>query len=344
MASIRQVAKQAGVSIATVSRVMNGAEGVTPKLRRDVMAAVDACGYAPAVGRRAHEAVALVYAGLFTVESPYDSACLAGMVSAMRESRYDLSIVDIGRDRGAKETLRQFFNRKGIVGAIVRCVETERALAMEIAAERLPAVILGDHFEHPTLSFSFSESKQASREAVEHLVSIGHTRIAFAACHREDGDHADRLHAYREVLEEHELFDERLVFRVPASRADGGPILRRLIGMTNRPTAIYIADPLIAAGLINEAHRLGVRIPADLSVIGFDDTDMRNLIHPRMSAVCQDSVAIGRTAFKMLDRLLASETAQLYDSHPQSAWLEIHDTTGPPPQRLERILPTGDRL
>ena len=170
MATIRQVAKQAGVSIATVSRVINGAESVDAKLRRNVLDAVASCGYAPSVGRKALDAVALIYLGPFTIGSPYDSACLDGMVSAMRDSRFELSIVDFRRDQAPDESLRQFFHRKGLCGAVVRCTVEERGLISELAEEGLPMVLLGDHFEHPFLQFAYCESGQASREAVEHLV------------------------------------------------------------------------------------------------------------------------------------------------------------------------------
>ncbi|TWT66758.1 Catabolite control protein A [Posidoniimonas polymericola] len=344
MASIREVAKHAGVSIATVSRVVNGVESVAPKLRRDVLQAVEACGYKPAEQRRSASSIALIYAGPFTIGSPYDSACVDGIVSAMRESRYDLSVIDIRRDRAANESFKQVFARKGIAGAIVRCTIEDRPLVVEMAAEQLPIVVLGDHFEHPTIAFAYTESAQASREAIEHLVSLGHQRIAFVACHREDGDHADRFRAYCDVLTEHQLLNESLVYRVPPSRRDGGPVLRKLVGSADRPTAVYIADPLIAAGAINEAHHMGVRIPDDLSIVGFDDTDLRHLVYPSMSAVCQDSEELGRSAFQLLLGLIDGEGDAESSSTRQQAWLEVHGSTGPPPVNVDRVMPSGSRL
>ncbi|TWT29184.1 Catabolite control protein A [Posidoniimonas corsicana] len=342
MASIRDVARQAGVSIATVSRVVNGVETVAPKLRRDVLQAVEVCGYKPPEQRRAGNGIALVYAGPFTIGSPYDSACVEGIVSAMRESRYDLSVIDVRRDRTDNESMKQLFQRKGLQGAIVRCTLADRPLVIEMAEEGLPLVVLGDHFDHPSIAFAYTESGQASREAIEYLVSLGHQRIAFVSCHREDGDHADRLRAYRDVLREHGLLDETLVYRVPPSRRDGGPVLRKLVGGTDRPTAVYIADPLIAAGAINEAHHMGVRIPDDLSIVGFDDTDLRHMIYPRMSAVCQDSEELGRAAFNLVRSLVEGDASS--NSTLQQAWLEVHGSTGPPPVSVDRVMPSGSRL
>ena len=80
-----------------------------------------------------------------------------------------------------------------------------------------------------------------------------------------------------------------LVGRIPPHRMDGEKLIRNLMGMPDRPTAVFIADPLVAVGAINEAHKMGVKIPEDLSIVGFDDTDMRSLIYPKMTAICQDS-------------------------------------------------------
>ncbi|MEM8864544.1 MAG: LacI family DNA-binding transcriptional regulator [Planctomycetota bacterium] len=344
MPSIRDVARTAGVSIATVSRVMNGTDSVAPDLRHKVMQAVDVCDYAPKVGRRSLDSVALVYVGPYTVGSPYDSSCLEGMVEGMRESDFDITIVDLKRDRAPGETLRQFFARKGIRGAVLRCTANERALATELGSEGLPLVVLGDHFECDKLSFIYAESRTASEEAVDHLVSLGYTRIAFAACERDDGDHLDRLLAYRAVLEKHGLIDESLICRVPPHRFDGAQLLRNLLGMPNRPTALYIADPLVAVGAMIEAHRMGVRIPDDLSIVGFDDTDIRNSVFPRMSAVCQDATMLGRAAWELVMQLSTDGSNQAPIVNKQKAWLEICNSTGPAPTTPDRFLPTGARI
>jgi len=348
MASIRQVAKQAGVSIATVSRVINGADSVAPDLRSNVMKAVEACDYTPGVGRRSLDSIALIYTGPFSVGSPYDAACIDGIVEAMRSSKYDLSIVDLARDKTSKETLKQFFARKGIRGAVLRSTAEERELVRGFAAERLPLVSLGDHFADAPLPCIFAESSTASQDAVEHLVALGHQRIAFIACDREDGDHRDRFEAYKTVLDSYGLYDQTLASRVPASRLDGAQLIRGLMGMRNRPTGLFIADPLVAVGAINEAHAMGIKIPEELSIVGFDDTDIRNSIYPKMTAVCQDSRMLGQLAFETARRLAdangASTDATSVAPALPSAWLEFNHTTAPPPSLSDSILPSGQRV
>ena len=344
MASIRQVAKKAGVSIATVSRVINGSESVAADLRSNVMKAVEACDYTPGVGRRSHDSIALIYAGPYSVGSPYDAACIEGIVQGMRSSSYDLSIIDLARDKSNKETLKQFFARKGIHGAVIRNTVEERELVQSFASENLPLVVLGDHFDEVGLPCIFSESKTASQDAVEHLVALGHQRIAFVACDREDGDHRDRFDAYQTVLESYGLYDRTLAQRVPAGRLDGAKLIRSFMGMRNRPTALFIADPLVAVGAINEAHTMGIKIPDELSIIGFDDTDIRNLIHPKMTAVCQDSRMLGQLAFEIVVRMAASNGEATPETTVPSAWLELNHTTAPPPELSDSILPSGQRV
>jgi LacI family transcriptional regulator len=343
MTTIRRVAQKAGVSIATVSRVVNGSTAVAPELRDRVLDAVSRCGYAPTIGRRSAASIALVYTGPFSVGSPYDAACLDGIVAAMLESDFDLKITHLRRDKSPKETYSQFFFRKGIRGAILRSTSNDRDVATLIGDEGFPAVVLGDRFDHPRLAFAFNESAPASVEGVEHLISLGHRRIAFAANDTDDGDHIDRLEGYRRTLMAHGVYDPQLEFRVPAHRLDGAQLLRKMMSISLPPTAVFIADPLTACGAINEAQKLGLRIPDEMSILGFDDSDTRFSVVPTMTAVCQNSRELGRLAYELLVRC-CEEPENFALQGLGKAWLEINHTTARVPSHPVRILPNGERL
>src|SRR6185295_7410520 len=119
----------------------------------------------------------------------------------------------------------------------------------------------------------------------------------------DDGDHLDRLEAYRQTLLEHGIGDPQLEFRVPAHRLDGAQLMRKMMSINAPPTAVFIADPLTACGAINEARKLGLRVPEEMSILGFDDTDTRFSVEPTMTAICQNSRDLGRQAFEMLVQL-----------------------------------------
>ena len=116
------------------------------------------------------------------------------------------------------------------------------------------------------------------------------------------------------------------------------------MSLSSPPTAVFIADPLIADGAINEAHTIGLQIPDELSILGFDDTDTRYAVYPTMTAICQDSRELGRLAYELLLRHCALQPEERETVVLGNAWLEVNHTTGRAPARPIRVLPSGERL
>lgn len=345
MPTVRQVAENAGVSIATVSRVINNNSAVSDTIRDKVLEAINLCGYVPTVSRRTISFFALVYTGPFSLGSSYDMALIEGMGQAMNSLDFDLVILNPSRDRNAQETYTQYFLRKGVRGIILRSTVEGRAVCKEIAEENFPAVVVGDYFDHPTLRFVYADSFQTSKQAIQHLLTLGHRRIAFASNEFDDGDHADRYRAYCEAIQESGLdLGTDLVFRIPAHRPDGAQLLRNLMSVANPPTAVYVTDPSVAVGLLNEARSMQMEIPREFSVVGFDDRDTRDYVYPKMTAVCQDAIQLGHEAFAQLARIVETDKHKSPSNCVASTWLELNQTTGPPPPDSVRVLSDGTRL
>ncbi len=345
MASIRQVAKDAGVSIATVSRVINNSGPVGPKIRERVQASINRCGYVAQVGRRVTSYLALAYTGRSSFGEPFDATLCQGMAEAMAECEWDLVFLNLARDKKPTESYTQFFTRKGVRGVILRTTMRTRDVCREIADEGFAALVVSDHFTEPGMSYIYCDSYPSSRQGVSHLLDLGHRRIALAISELEDSDHADRLRAYQEALADRDIpLDEALIFRTPPTRPDGGQVIRAMMGMARPPTAIFIADPMVAVGAINEAHQLGVRVPADISVLAFDDADVRNHVYPRMTAICQDARQLGYEAFMLLARSLTNGLHTRPVQETLGTWLEINGTTQQPTDSPARVLPDGTRM
>ncbi len=334
MTNIRTIAKRAGVSISTVSRVMNNVAGVSDLSRKSVLAAVNAAGYLPEVGRRSTSNIALVYTSVVSLESPFDSALLAGVYAGLAGSGDDLLILDVQRSRAPGESMTQMFVRKGVRAALLRTTVASNAIADEVHAEGFPAVVVGSRLDTPGLPCVYSDSINASREAVEHLIGLGHRRIAIATHVVDDSDHADRVTGYQQALLAHKLaIDESCWIRVPANLAGGEQVIRRIISMKPRPTAVYLTDPLTAVGALSEARRIGLQIPRDLSLVGFDDHELRHALVPRITAVCQDTPALGQAAVELLQRRLAVSSSKRLKHKVLRCWLDIHDSSCAPPAR-----------
>ncbi len=346
MPSIRAVAKEAGVSIATVSRVLNSHPSVGPEVRTRVLSAANRLGYISNVGKRATTYLAFTFTGPVTFSSPYDSMLMAGVHDAMEETGFDLAILSPQRDKKPNETYSQYFMRKGVRGAILRTTTSTRHVCIEIADEGFPCVVVGSRFEDENINYVYGDSRPTSRQAIEHLISLGHRRIGIALGLIEDSDHTDRLNGYRQALKTHDLpYDPNLIYRIPAQRPDGAQLMKRILASSAPPTALFITDPDVAIGALNQANLLGVKIPDELSIVGMDDGDNRKDAFPKLSAVCQDATQIGYEAGAALKRII--------DTHPDErqpvrlalpTWFEVHDTTAPPPGQPTRVLPNGTRV
>jgi DNA-binding LacI/PurR family transcriptional regulator len=265
-----------------------------------------------------------------TLDSPFDAALLVGMYEGLPTIGCYLMLLDALRSRRQRETFSHMFLRKGVQGVLVRTTTSSQSICQDIAREGFPMVAVGYRFENSAVNCIYSDSREASGKAMEHLIALGHRRIAVCIHIVEDSDHADRVEAYRQGLRSHGLpFDERLVIRVEANRDGGVQVIRRIITMSPRPTALFLSDPLTSVGVLNEARRVGLRVPEDLSVIGFDDAELRQCLLPQLTAVCQDTKALGREAVSMLANIIANPTGVDPATKALHCWLELHDSTAP---------------
>jgi len=330
MASYTQIAKQAGVSITTVSRALNNDPAVNADTRRRVLAVANRAGYVATMGRRVTTQIGFTYTGEPSIAHAFDSAVLEGITRGLFKCRFDVVVVDLQRDKLSGESYTQFFMRRGVRGVILRTDARTRDVCKAIAEEGFPHVVIADRFEEPQVNYIDGESRPDSLRAVEYLIDLGHRRIAFGMHNVPDRDHADRFEGYRAALARHGLaYDESLVFRQHWSLAGGATALKMAVSMPDPPTAIYFADPMLAIGAVKQSHEIGVRIPGDLSIIGFDDTDLRFGVHPTLTAVCQDARNLGFEAADYLAaRLTQATDGPLRRSAP--TYFEIHDTTSAP--------------
>ena len=329
MASVRSIARLTGVSTATVSRVLNNNPGVEPSTREKVMAMVEETDYRPVVGKKSASNVAFVYTDEASLGSPFDSALLAGVCETLRERDFDLLVLHSEHSRHQGETLKQMFVRKGVRGAIVRTTAKTRHVCEEISREGFPAVVAGERFEGPTVRSVQCCSRGASREAVDHLLDLGHRRVALCTNVVDDTDHADRAHGFAEAMKARGLDPAaEPLLRAPANREGGVQLARRIAALPHPPTALFVLDPMLCAGLLQELPNLGLRVPRDVSVMGFDDGELRHLLSPEMSCVCQDAKALGEQAVELLDELIDRPVDA--PSRTLQAWLELHRTCAAP--------------
>ncbi|HSV12908.1 MAG TPA: LacI family DNA-binding transcriptional regulator [Tepidisphaeraceae bacterium] len=343
MSSVRQIARRTRVSVATVSRALNNHAEISPETRERVLRAANEVGYYGTVGKKVTTNIGLVFTSDASF-TEFDALIMAGMLRGVAEQRFDVTVVNLERDKAAGETHTQFFMRKGLRGVVLRTFTRSRRICQAIADEGFPSIVVAERFDNPDINCIWADSVPDSRRAVEHLIHLGHRRIAFTMNHLRDRDHDDRCAAYQSVLEAAGIeYDPELVVAVPADLAGGKAALNRLMSLPTPPTAIYYADPLACVGAITRAHEMGLKIPEDVSIVGFDDADIRFRIWPVLTAVCQDASQLGFEAALWLTRAIANPQEGPMRKQVNT-FFEVHGTTGQPPKRPIRILPDGMRI
>lgn len=331
MSSVREIARMVGISPATVSRAINNHPTVAPDVRQRVLAAINRAGYRPTVGKRSTTNIAFLYTGASSLGSPYDAAVMQGMADRMDDLGFDLIILSTGRALMPGESFTQMFHRKSVRGAVIRTDARTRHLVQAIADEGFPAVVIGDRFEDPNVCSIYCDSRTTSAEAVEHLIALGHRSVGICINVVDDADHLDRLAGYRDAHAAAGLsVDERFVYREYANLEGGVQLMRKIKAAREAPTAIYIGDPLTAVGAINEAVRLGLKVPDDLSIVGFDDNELRQITQPPMTAVVQDAREVGREAFEVLNQLIERRKQADVERRVLPTRFELHASTAPP--------------
>ena len=344
MSSVRAIAKKLNVSIATVSRALNNHPAINAETSAKILKAANEIGYYNSVGRRITTNLGFVS----TSDNDffeYDALLLAGVRRGIAQHKFDVTILSIERDKVENESYTQFFLRKGVRGVIVRTLARSRHIPPAIAKEGFPMVVVADRFEDdPRVAYISHHSGDGSRRAVEHLIHLGHRRIALAIHLERDSDHHDRYEGYKQALLDNKLdLDPALVVPVCADINGGISAMNQLMSLPNPPTAIYFTDPHTTVGAIRRAFAMGLNIPDDLSIVGFDDGDMRFRVHPVLTAVCQNTSSLGQEAGQYLAQKVAGIVDEPLRKVAQT-FFEVNQTTGQPPKVRTRVLPDGTRM
>ncbi|MEM1331738.1 MAG: LacI family DNA-binding transcriptional regulator [Planctomycetota bacterium] len=345
-ASVRDLAAKLGVSTATVSRALNNHPEVASDTRARVIEMARSVGYSlPTSPRHQNRTttIGLVYPTdpVRPDQGSFESSMLSGVLAGVNEQRFDVMWLNLERDKSPEESYTAFFHRKNCAGVLVRSIVPNSTVAEEIAQEGFPFVLLADRCPHPAASFIESDSRADSMRAVEHLAHLGHERIALVVHAILDADHQDRRDGYLEGMRAVGLpVDDSLILRSVGTLDGGRQSIDRAMAMEDPPTAMYITTPPATLGALQRCLELGVRVPEDISIIGFDDSDTRLHAFPRYTSVCQDAQQMGFESARWLTRtLMGMSPGPLRDRRPTT--FVIQNSTGIRPTHVLQLGPKG---
>lgn len=330
-ARIKDIASAVGVSPATVSRALSDSGLVAEPTLSRIRDAARSLDYRPNVSARnlrtrRSMAVLLV---VRDVGNPFYLEILKGVESAAREAGYS---VLMGNTENNPEREIEYFDmlRDGHAdGMILMTGKLPKQDGFAGRVRRLPVVVALEAVEGGGLPHVMIDNEGASQRAVEHLVALGHRRIAHIAGPVPEAMAVSRRDGYRRAMKAagldippgYEAIGDYLLHC-------GEALCRGLFELPEPPTAIFVANDEMAFGVIHELRRMGLDVPGDVSVVGFDDLFLSQAFHPPLTTVSQPRAAIGRQAMEQLLRVLSGEGADAMTEMPTE--LKLRGSTAAP--------------
>ena len=313
--TIRDVARLASVSTATVSNVLNGSRNVAADTRERVLKAVDALGYSPHPAARSMRGGASALLGLIVADiiNPFFTELVHSVERAAHAKGYSVLLCnsdeDLGRERQHLKLLRSQ-RVDGIILAATGHSSRERSAAL--GQLRVPVVLVDRGFEEFGLDAVILDNHGAALLAMRHLLAFGHQRIAMIGGPLTLSTGAQRLAGYRESLIEAGVrYDPRWVRDVGFREQPAYEAARELLAPPDRPTAMFAANNLIAIGMMRAIADAKLRCPEDISIVSIDDFSWANAFRPRLTTVAQPVAEMGETAMRLLlARLDGSATGE----------------------------------
>jgi LacI family transcriptional regulator len=333
--TIRDIADLAGVSIATVSRVLNDRPDVAPDTREQVLQVVREHGFSRNRGARALSRGRTGFVGLTLplVADVYFGPILSGAAEALYEEDMRIVLGPTLLEHDREVSLLERLVRESTDGAILMLPSESEEELQALRKQGYPFVVV-DPRERPTEGIPCVSAMHASgaKQAVEHLLELGHRRIGAIAGNEGWYATEERLLGFRAAMAGAGILpDPSLIeysnFQVP----EGERVAESLLSQPNRPTAIFGFNDNVAIGAMNAARKLGLRVPEDVSIVGFDDTLMSRVVTPKLTTIRQPLAELGRTGVSLLMRLLEGQRLDALRME-LSTTLVVRDSTAPPPR------------
>ncbi|WP_128891032.1 LacI family DNA-binding transcriptional regulator [Erythrobacter sp. HKB08] len=315
--TIKHVAADAGVSLQTVSRVINDGPNVRPEMRERVQASIEKLGYVPSIAaQRMSGAKSYLILALNDRERTIedwrkregsdwvDQMLLGGMLKCAEHGyRMMIELVDTHSDHVERE-LGAALTALQPDGVILTPPHSENPLITGLLAERqIPFARIGTRVEGPGMRITMNDEGSA-RKATEFLLGLGHRRVGFISGSREYSLSGRREAGWRTAMADAGLDVEDLYAVGDFSYESGVRASEKLLGQSNRPTAILASNDQMALGALDVAKRMGIEVPEDLSLISFDNTPLARFTRPALTAIDQP---IAETASRAVEAIIESD-------------------------------------
>ena len=320
--NIKTVAKKAGVSVATISRVLNHPESVAAETKTHILEVMDSLDYTPnwfARGLKLNKTGAIALMVPEIIDQGYMEIA-KGVEDVAKQKKYSIILCSSDEDREKElENIESFILRKidGLI--IVSSVLNKKDLAQYKKTD-MPIVFIGKNKEQKGLNVVFTNYKEATIEAMNHLIEIGHKNIGMIYGSKPKSENMEKLEGYKNAIAsaKFKLADSNIV--VEENTFDGGYLaVSKILNQQVRPDAIFASSDNMAIGAMEKIKQLGLRIPEDIAVVGFDNLKISGYVEPKLTTVAKPMYRMGLIATRLLFDIM--EESQL-ESEPQEILIQ----------------------
>lgn len=312
MATIKDVAKHANVSTTVVSKALNGYSDVSEETRKKVLKAVEELNYSPNMlaknlKQKVTKSIALIFSN-FEGSSGKDGVLFQMMTwifEAASDYNYEVLLYTRNLSEQQDKSYWQFCKEHKVSGAVITGLKTTDPYFQEIVDSNFPCVVIDADITGSHTSSVMTDNVGAAQAAIQHLVDLGHRRIGMVNGHNFAVVSNERLKGYQQALKANGIeFDPALVVNGDYTEEYAYGSAESYLQDHPDVTAVFFASDLMAIGFMNRCRELNVRIPEQLSVIGFDDIVLSSYTSPKLTTVRQDFKRMAMTAFEQVIHLL----------------------------------------
>ena len=303
MATVKDVARRANVSTATVSRVINSQGNVSAERRVRVLEAIEALEYRPSrVARRLRtKSTHVIGLVISDIQNLFYTSVTRGVEDIASRNGYSLILCNTDEDAERERLYLEVMHDENVAGIILASA-TSAGHDLKLLRGHIPVVALDRLMTDVLVDTVLVDNVAGARQAVAHLLALGHRRVGAIIGQQDITTSHERRAGYEQALADFHLpFDPNLIHQADFRQVDDS---RRkaleLLSLSDRPTALFTGNTLITLGALSAIHAQGRRIPDDMALVAFDDIPWADLLSPPLTAVRQPTYALGRTAAEML--------------------------------------------
>ena len=333
--NIAEIAKRANVSTATVSRAINQSGPVKAATARKVWRAISELNYYPNSHARALVSGRSRMIGLIVsdITNPFFPELIRSFETQASQQQYDLLLTSTDYLTSRMTAcLRRMLERK-VDGVAMMTSEMDMSLIKELGRRGVALVFMDVGQVGPKMSHVAIDYANGVKQAVDHLVALGHKQIGFISGPLDLHSARTRRQAFLDAVRGHGLSPDKRLIREGTHTAEGGQkAMAAILRLSRHPTAVVSSNDWTAIGALHAIHAAGLRVPSDISLVGFDDIPLVSYTNPSLTTVRMSAADVGSTAFDALFKLIGGERLE-GDVYQVPTRLIVRESTTKPPAR-----------